>query len=474
MQPITIKGNLVTMTMWLPQLRREKALYLEIADAVCQDLERGVLKPGDRLPPQRDLAYRLGVTTGTVTRAYAEIGKQGLLSGEVGRGSYLRAPAARAVPLAIPPADAATPIDLAQASPPQVHAVQDFDSALRQIMSEPGRLSLLDYAPANGHPLHRAMGATWLARSGISVPDQDVVITAGAHAGLFACLSATTQPGDHILVEALGYTGFRPITRTLGVTPVPVAVDEKGLIPEALERAARDGGSRLLYIVPTLHNPTTVTLPHDRRTAIVDIARRYGLIIIEDDIFRLLDPRVQAPTLYSLAPERTYHVTSLSKTLSPGLRVGIVAAPPGRADTVNRHMLMFGGRAVGLATEVARLWIEGGTADRILAAIISENAVRRELALGILDPRAVRCQPGACFLWLRLPETWTPGDFARELADRGVKVTPGPAFAVGPRADDRCVRVCFGGASREAFQQALHMVNGLLDEDPSERFNHVA
>lgn len=464
------------MTIWLPQLRREKPLYLEIADAICQDVERGVLKPGDRLPPQRDLAYRLGVTTGTVTRAYAEIGKLGLLSGEVGRGSYLKAPAARAVPLDTPADETAgAPIDLSQASPPHVHAAHDLDQALRQLMTEPGRMSLLDYAPANGYELHRAMGASWLARSGIAAAQQDTVITSGAHAGLIACLAANTQTGDRIFVEALGYPGLRPIARMLGITPVPVEMDESGLMPEALERAARDGTARLLYLVPTLHNPTTATLPHDRRTAIAAIARRYGLTIIEDDIFRLLDPRLQPPTLYTVAPERTYHVTSLSKTLSPGLRVGIVAAPPGRSDAVLRHMLISGGRAVGLATEVARLWVEDGTADRALTAIIAENAARRELALGILKRRIVHCRPGACFLWLRLPERWTPGDFARELADRGVRVTPGPAFAIGARSDDRSVRVCFGGkANRESFRQALVLLNQLLDEDPAERFNHVA
>ena len=463
------------MTIWLPQLRRERPLYLEIADAIRQDLLRGMLKPGDRLPPQRELAFQLGVTTGTVTRAYAEAEKLGLLVGEVGRGSYLRAPGAQAQAFAAPKRAQDGLIDLSQASPPRIHAEQDLDTALRQLMASGSRLDLLDYTPPEGHPLHRAMGVTWLARSGISVGESDVVVTAGAHAGLIACLSAITQHGDRMFVEGLNYPTIKPIARHLGVSLVPIEMDHGGIVPEALERAARAGEARLLYIVPTLQNPTTSTLSHDRRLAIVDIARRHGMTIIEDDIFRLLDPRLQPPTLFTLAPDRTYHISSISKTLSPGLRVGFVAAPPGKAELLIRHQTVASGRAVGLAAEVARHWIEGGTASRVLSAIISENGARRALALDVLRGREVHCAPNAPYLWLKLPEQWTPGDFARALDSRGVHVTPGTAFAIDRRSDDQGIRACFGGpVTREELRNALASINAMIDEDPAERFNQVA
>lgn len=463
------------MTIWLPQLRRERPLYIEIADAIRQDTLSGALKPGDRLPPQRDLAFRLGVTTGTVTRAYAEAEKLGLVAGEVGRGSFIRAPGAQVKTFQLPSAATSGVLDLSQASPPQVHNGSDLDTALRQIMASASRLDLLDYTPPEGHPLHRAMGVTWLARSGIHVREQDVVVTAGAHAALIACLAAITERGDKMLVEGLNYCSLKPIARHLGITLVPLEMDQGGLVPDALERAARAGEARLLYIVPTLQNPTTSTLDHARRTAIVDIARRYGLTIVEDDIFRLLDPRTQPPTLFSLAPERTWHITSISKTLSSGLRVGFVATPPGKAHQLIRHQTAASGRAVGLAAEVARYWIEGDAADRILNAIITENGARRAMALVVLAGHAVQCAPHAPFLWLKLPEAWTPGDFARALDGKGIHVNPGTSFAVDRRADDQAIRICFGGkASREELRQALLSVGQLLEEDPSERLSHVA
>ena len=470
-----INANIVTMTSWMPQLSPDRPRYLAIADAMRADLMSGALKPGDRLPTHRDLAYRLGVTTGTVTRAYAEAGKLGLLVGEVGRGSFLKAPVARAQPFRAAALHEEQTIDLSQASPPLVHQAADLDTALCQIMSSVARTDLLDYTPPEGHPLHRAMGVKWLARSGISVPEQQIVVTSGAHAALISCLAALSQHGERMFVEGLNYPTIKPIARHLGLELVPLEMDEGGLVPEALERAARAGEARILYIVPTLQNPTTSSLSLDRRMAIVDIARRYGITIIEDDIFRLLDPRLQPPTLFTLAPERTYHVTSISKTLAPGLRVGFVAIPMGRADPLIRHQTVASGRAVGLAAEVARYWIEGDTADRILAAIIAENAARRAMALEIFDGRKLSCKPGAPFLWLKLPEHWQPGDFARAAQDRGIRVTPGTAFAIDRRADDQGVRLCFGGrVSRDGLRRGLCVLNGLLDELPGDEFHSVA
>ena len=252
-------------------------------------------------------------------------------------------------------------------------------------------------------------------------------------------------------------------------------MDEGGLVPDALERAARAGEARLLYIVPTLQNPTTTTLDGGRRTALVNIARRYGLTIVEDDIFRLLDPRTQPPTLFSLAPERTWHITSISKTLASGLRVGFVATPPGKAYQLIRHQTVASGRAVGLAAEVARHWIESDAADRILSAIIAENGARRAMALDLLAGHEVKCAPHAPFLWLKLPEAWTPGDFARALDGKGIHVNTGTSFAIDRRSDDQAIRVCFGGAAtREELRRALMAIGELLHEDPSERLSQMA
>lgn len=463
------------MTIWLPELRRERPLYLEIAEAIRQDALNGTLKPGDRLPPQRELAYRLGVTTGTVTRAYAEAEKMGLLSGEVGRGSYLKAPSPVAAPFQSLPKETGGLIDLSLATAPPVTDPAEIDRALEQVTRSAARLDLLSYPPPEGFPLHRQMGVSWLARSGIAVDESRVVVTAGAQAAIIAVLSSITQPGDRMFVESLNYPTIKGIARHLGVTLVPIEMDDGGLVPDSLDRAARNGEARLLYVVPTLQSPTTASLDATRRQAIVETARRTNMTIIEDDLFRLLDPRLQPPALFSLAPERTYHLTSVSKTLAPGLRVGFLIGPDGREQTLVRQQTVTGGRSVGIAAEVVRHWIESDAASRILANIIAENAARRSIARDALRSRSILCAPGAPFLWLKLPDQWQPGDFARAALDRGVKITPGPAFAIDRRSDDRAVRVCFSGAaSMPDLRRALQVLDGLLDEDPGERHSPVA
>jgi DNA-binding transcriptional MocR family regulator len=463
------------MTIWLPRLATDRPRYIAIAEAIRDDVDRGVLKPGERLPTHRDLAYRLKVTTGTVTRAYAEAEKLGLLVGEVGRGSFVRAPGARATPYTLSGSKGEDVIELSNATPPAVQLTQDLDDALKQIMLQPARLDLLGYTPPQGHPLHRAMGAKWLARSGVDVPEDQVVVTSGAQAALISVLAALSQHGERLFLEGLNYAALKPIARHLGLALVPIESDGAGLVPESLERAARAGEARMLYIVPTLHNPTTVSLGLERRQAIADIARRYGVTILEDDVFRLLDPRLQPPTIFTLAPERTFYITSLSKTLAPGLRVGFVAAPAGKSEILIRHQTVAAGRAVGLAGEVARHWIGGDTAQRILDSVISENVARRTVALDVLRGRTVSCKPYAPFLWLKLPEHWEPGDFARVAASRGVRITTGTAFAMDRRADDRGVRICLGCASsRQQLHEGMERINALVDERHDEHFTAVA
>lgn len=278
------------MTIWTPQLTQGKPIYLAIADAMAGDIMAGKLNVGDKLPPHRDLAWRLKVTVGTVTRAYREAEIRGLLSGEVGRGSYVREITGTT---ALPARRETTSqlADLSDAAPPPVYSEDEFDAALAHVMREPSRLALLDYMPPEGHAHYRAMGAKWLARSGIEISEANVIVTSGAHLGVMACLSVLAQPGDAVMAESLNYASLGSLIFGLNLKPVPIAMNAAGLDLDDLERACKTGESKILYLVPTLQNPTTITMPRERRDAIVEIARRYNLTIVEDDIFRLLDDR---------------------------------------------------------------------------------------------------------------------------------------------------------------------------------------
>jgi DNA-binding transcriptional MocR family regulator len=469
---VTVKRNIVTMTTWIPALAPDRPRYVAIADAIAADLAEGKLKVGERLPPQRELAWQLGVTVGTITRAYQEAERRGLLSGEVGRGSYLRDPAR--VRSVLPSVAAAEPgmVQMQIAAPPRVHAAADLDRAFSE-MAKDGDLRHLDYGPAAGAPAYRDMGVDWLKRCGVDVSRDEVVVTAGAHAALIACLAQTLRPGDTLLTEPLTYPTLLPIARLLSLELHPLEMDEEGLMPASLEQAIATREARVLYVVPTLHNPTTATLSAERRVAIAGLARQHGLTIIEDDIFRLLAESAPPP-LKSLVPERTYYIASLSKSLAPGLRVGFVATPQGAADALAAQQMIVGAR-VTLTAEIARLWIADGTAERVLKDIRNELALRRLIALKALGRYQPSCAPGALFLWLPVPEPWRAGELARAAETRGLKVTPGSAFAVGRRASDQGVRICLGPSEdREALKQGLGRLDQLIGEGPAETFRVMA
>jgi DNA-binding transcriptional MocR family regulator len=463
------------MTSWQPDLnRRPGPRYVAIADALASDIGAGRLKVGDRLPTHRDLAWRLGVTVGTVSRAYAEAGRRGLVSGEVGRGTYVRVePPAVAHSMAAPAVDDGF-IDMTLNFPPVGDEAAALAPTLRAMAADPASPALLRYHPNGGLPAHRAAGAEWLKRCGVAVPARQVVITAGAQHGVTVVLAALTQPGDHVLTEGVTYPGIQLIARMLGLRLEGLPIDDQGLMPDALETACRRGGAKAIYCVPTLHNPTTATMSEERRRQIAGIARRHGVPILEDDIFRRVAPPAAPPPLAVLAPELTYYVTGLSKTTAPGLRIGFVAGPEAAIDRLAGAIRTTCWIAPPIAMEIACRWIGDGTAERILEEHRREAAWRRQRALEVLREWDFDCAPGALHMWLRPPEPWRATDFAAEARRRGIGVTPGDAFNVGRRAPTHAIRACFGAAgSRANLDKALHILAELLADRPSQAFGAI-
>lgn len=456
------------MTSWTPTLAADKPRYIAIADAIAADLTLGKLKAGDRLPPQRELAWRLGVTIGTITRAYQEAAKRGLLSGEVGRGSYLRDPRpnyAAAQSIASNGAEAGI-LDMQMSAPPRALGAAEMQAGLADITRDPNWIELLDYPPAQGLARHRAAGSRWLAKCGIDIPPDQVVLSAGAQAALVSCLSAVTTPGERILIEPLTYPTMQPLCRQFGLQTRPLQNDAEGITPDSLENHARRGEARIVYLVPTLQNPTTATLSLERRQAIADIARLYDLTLIEDDVFRLLADE-SPPPIRNFAPERTYYITSLSKTTAPGLRLAFMAPPPGATEALNRQQMIVGGRPNALSAELASRWIESGVAERTLANIRDELRARRDIALEHLRGLKVDCRPGSMFAWITLPNYWRPADFVAAALAAGIKVTPGTVFVTDPSVQQNAIRACFGPApSREFVREAFEKLRALIDKCP--------
>lgn len=455
------------MTIWRPALRKGLPRYLAITEALAEDVGAARLAAGAQLPTHRDLADRLGVTVGTVSRAYAEAARRGLITGEVGRGTFVRA-AAGGEPGVSATAEETGTVDMSINHPPPIDGTEA--AALQATLASLARRrdlgSLLAYPPDAGSRAHREAAAEWLGRGGHDVGADRIVICSGSQHGLVALLSMLARDGDAVLVEELTYPGLKAIAGLLRLRLVGVATDGEGIVSEALEEACRTSGARLLYCVPTVQNPTAVVMSAKRRGAIAAVVRRRGLTVIEDDVHGRLAAG-PPPPLAALVPQSTYYVTSTSKTLAPGLRVGFVAAPPGTAERLASTVRVTTWGAAPLTTEVVASWVRDGTAERILNARRAEAAARHALARETLDGLGARTSAGAYHVWMTLPDSWRSVTFAAEAQRRGVAVTAAEAFVVGGGAPPAAVRLCLGTPrTREELLRGLRAVRQTLESRP--------
>jgi DNA-binding transcriptional MocR family regulator len=433
--------------MWrpaLPPARRDLPRYKAIAAAIEADVLSGQLRPGDRLPPLRELAQHLGVTVGTVARGYAEARNAGWITGQVGRGTFVLDRASGRFQSTTDSReeliDLSLNIPLAQPAP-------DLAAALRALTRDGAAQTLLGYAPRDDAS-EQAAGAAVLEQHGLSVEPARVVSCAGAQHGIGAVLEAICRAGDDVLVEELTYPPFIAIARARGLRIHPVALDEDGIVPRSLEKLCRTTRPKALYTIPTLHNPTTAILPGDRREAVAALARRHDVTIIEDDVYRMLAPDAPAP-LASFAPERTVYIASLSKSFVPSLRLAFIAAPDELRDQISEAVWRSLWTVSALTSALAAHWIRGGTFASVAAARRREAAARQELAASLLAHDHLQTAATAYHLWLDTGDK-TAEAFALQARGDGVLVTPSSAFHVGTGRPPRAVRVALSAAPDHA------------------------
>jgi DNA-binding transcriptional MocR family regulator len=458
------------MTIWQPDLESHAGpRYLAIAEALAGEIDAGNLKPGDRLPTHRDLAYRLGVTVGTVSRAYAVAERRGLVVGEVGRGTFVRRPASAARELVI--ADAETPgvIDLTPNRPVPGAQGQALAATLAALAARESLEALVAYQPDAGAPEHRAAGAAWIARQVPGASPERVVVTGGAQHAIAVTLAALADPGDVVLTEALTWPGIKALANLLHLRLEGLTIDGDGLLPEDFAAACRSRGARVLYCMPTLHNPTTATLSAARRTEIVEIARRYDVAIIEDDVYGFL-PESAPPPLAALAPERTYYLSGASKSLAPGLRVGFVLAPEGKAARVAAGVRATTFMTPPLNAEVVATWIADGTAERLIEWQRDEARARQSIAASQLVGIPYASGDASFHVWLELPAPWRADDFVDQARSRGVAVAPADIFAAGRAPAPHAVRIALSApAERASLERALGILAEILRAPPAPR-----
>ena len=441
-----------------------KPKYQSIAEDLAQAILNGQVPMGEKLPPQRNLAHRLGVTTGTISRAYAILERQGLATARVGDGTYVRS--AEHVRSSESPDQ--QPIDLAH----NVAMVGDESAALQTafqtLTTDPELMrQVLSYQSETGMRRHREAGAQWLRRFGTSGQWSRVMVTHGAQHGLACVLRTVARPGDAVLTESLSYPGLQALARSMRLQLIGIETDEHGMVPQALERAAKTFDTKFVYCAPTLHNPTAATMPMARREAVAAVMRTHGLFIIEDCVHAAMQAN-PLPALSTWLPEQSFLLSSVSKVLAPGLRGGYVEAAPAGLSKFAASMRADSWMVAPLLPEIATRWLESGTMEGLIAQQRQMTAQRLERARAVLQGLDFKTDPEFPLIWLPLPEPWRAGQFAAALRQAGVLVRTADHFAVGRSPAPHAIRISLNApASVEQLEGGLQILKALIDSPPS-------
>lgn len=462
-------NDLLTLDVWHPVLEMRKGLtkHRLLTEKIVEDIEKGVLKPETQMPTHRDLAYKLGLSVQTVSISYKEAERRGYLRGEVGRGTYVCNRVTERADRFMLDRDPSGIADLSIIRAVYMGAHESASRRLFEEMSNSDNSSFMrPCRPIAGLDHHRNIASYWLRGLSVNVDSNRIIITNGAAHGLFLAVAAVVQPGEVVLTESLTDHGIIGLANVLGFTLRGLPTDREGILPEAFETACKAGDVKALVLIPTLGNPTSHLMGAERRIAVADIARRHGIFVIEDEVYKpiLEEP---LPSMPELLPELGFFVTSFTKTVMTGLRTGYLVVPAHYSIRVTSILRVTSWSGINLVAEMASRWIEDGTAGQLLDIQRRELRSRQTLVTDILGPHVAGSNPLSLCAWLRIPRNWSEDGLVRALANKGVAVTPSEPFVAGGDRGNGGIRICLGGRlSRSSLQVALETIRETFAQLP--------
>ncbi|MFA5662910.1 PLP-dependent aminotransferase family protein [Castellaniella sp.] len=448
---------------WAPRLALDGTpKYIAITQAIRDGMAGGDLPPGLRLPPQRDIARYLGVTIATLTRAIERATHQRLIHTKRGSGTFIAH-----IPAAMPAeggpgaagvlADSAR--DLSLNAPPASLVHDILRDNLHELARDGRYANCFDYDPIPGDQRHRQAARQWLALRRLAVAPGNILVTQGAHEALLACLSALTQPGDTVLCEQLNYTGLRRISQMLRIRLIGIRLDSEGLCLDDLRKALRAHAPKAIVCTPIMHNPTTATYSTANRAMLCRVAKSANLPIIEDDIYGLLGGDDAPPPLMTQSPDQTILVTSLSKTIAAGLRVGYLAAGSHWMPRLRDALFNLGWTAPTLQMGFATRLVESGRAQQCVVRHRDEARRRMALARRILGASLHTADETSSYhIWVDTGQI-RPDDLSAELYREGIQVSPASHFLIGEGAVPHALRLSLGRSPHvQALERPLQMI----------------
>jgi DNA-binding transcriptional MocR family regulator len=432
-----------------------------IADAVAADISAGKLTPGTRLPPQRTFAYEHGIAASTASRVYAELVRRGLVVGEVGRGTFVRAPETLRAAMASEAAGA--PIDLQIAAALSLEQAALMAPALKAFTGPAALYGALGALGPFGPKGAGEIVSSFLHHPSWTPDPTGILFSGGGRQAIAAAVTALCKPGDRIGVEPLTYPAIMHTAAQRGLQLVPIAIDNEGIDIAALTKAHRAKPLAAIYIQPSVHNPLGISMTPSRRESLAEALQKLGLVCIEDGVFAFLS---DATPLVAYAPDRVIFICSMQKRIAPGSGLGLITAPQQLKDRIATALRAGSWGASALSMNLGLSWIADGTAERLGRLKRRDARARQTLAARILANASVRADKNAFHLWLELPDTWRADTFVSAAAQRGVAITPASAFAVTPGHAPNAVRIAVSAPSPKDLEHGLQTIRSLAASSP--------
>lgn len=434
--------------------------YRLIADRVADDIAAGRLRAGEQLPPQRRFARQHGIAASTAARVYGELVRRGLAVGEVGRGTFVRAGALPPEPALAEPATARVDLELNFPLLPDQAGL--LSASLTRLLRPDALADALRPVTVDGTPAARAAAATLLSRTDWTPDPARILFAGNGRQAIAAAIAALVPVGGRLGVEAMTYPVVKAVAARLGVTLVPLEMDEQGVLPSAVCEA----NVRAVYVQPTLHNPLGLTMGEARRTELAEVLADRALPAIEDGIYTFL--RDDRPPLAAYARSQVTLVDSMSKRIAPGLSLGYLVPPPATVDAVAGAIRSGGWAATRFALEAATWCTADGTVEKIVTAKRADAAARQRLVAEHLAGFTVHADPGAFHCWWELPDPWRAETFVAGAARLGIAVTPAAAFAVGQGRAPNAVRLALSAPPPEVLATTLDTLAKLARTRPED------
>lgn len=458
---------MVLMTSWPPNPEGlSRPAYRSLAQSAIEAIESGALRPGTKLPTHRALAFDLGLSIQTVSRAYDELRRLGFAAGEVGRGTFVRSA----------PPDVRTPwqrsresddvIDCSMLVPVtgKIHSDRMAETLAALAGSLPAN-AIFSFRPRATLERHCVEAVGWLAGCGVETQPDLVLPTNGNTSAMTVALMTCALPGDTVMTEEIGHHTLKSLTSALGLQLTGLPIDEEGIIPDAFDRASRAGPVKALFVQTDGLNPTAAVMGSERRRVIAEIARRRNVWIIENDAWGPLRPDRPSP-IAAIAPERTFYFTGLTKCVLPGLRIAWLVVPDQMISTARTRHLVTNWMATPLMAEIATRWLADGTALDLLQWQREQLERRNRLVREALWTIRHSGTSHGLHVWLPLPGVWREDAFVAHARHHGVAIAAGANFAIGTGPMPPAVRICLGTGTEEDIVRGVSVVARLSRSEP--------